>query len=129
MILNIDCQKGTLNKKNEFFFPSRRIVVSKSFTPEFVCEFNFQLFPFDSQECYIEMIHDGTDAKFVELMGDTLIFNGPENVNEYRLEAPSMIKAKGNSIKILVKFTRLPFKSILTILLPTMLINLVREII
>ena len=75
------------------------------------------------------MIHDGTDAKFVELMGDTLIFNGPENVNEYRLEAPSMIKAKGNSIKILVKFTRLPFKSILTILLPTMLINLVREII
>ena len=70
MILNIDCQKDTLIKKMNFF-PSRRIVVSKSFTPEFVCEFNFQLFPFDSQECYIEMIHDGTDAKFVELMGDT----------------------------------------------------------
>ena len=54
------------------------------------------------------MVHDGTDAKFVELVGGTLTFNGPENVNQYRLEAPSMIKAKGNSIKILVKFTRLP---------------------
>ena len=101
-------------------------MVSKSFTPEFVCEFNFQLFPFDSQECYIEMIHDGTDAKFVELMGDTLIFNGPENVNQYRLEDPSMIKTEGNSIKILVKFTRLPYDSLLTKLMPTILINLVR---
>ena len=74
------------------------------------------------------MVHDGTDAKFVELVGGTLTFNGPENVNQYRLKAPSMIKAKGNSIKILVKFTRLPFNSMLTILLPTMLISLVRQL-
>ena len=74
------------------------------------------------------MVHDGTDAKFVELVGGTLAFNGPENVNQYRLEAPSMIKAKGNSIKIRVKFTRLPYNSILTIMLPAILINLVRQL-
>ena len=102
-------------------------MVSKSFTPEVVCEFNFQLFPFDSQECYIELFQDGTDGKFVDLKAGILTFNGPTNVNQYRLEVPSIIKTKGNSIKILVKFTRLPYNSMLTILMPTILINLVRH--
>ena len=95
-------------------------MVSKSFTPEVVCKFNFQLFPFDHQD------QDGTDGKFIDLKEGNLIFNGPENVNQYRLEDPSMIKTEGNSIKILVKFTRLPYDSLLTKLMPTILINLVR---
>ena len=102
-------------------------MVSKSFTPEVVCKFNFQLFPFDHQDCYIELFQDGTDGKFIDLKEGNLIFNGPENVNQYRLEDPSMIKTEGNSIKILVKFTRLPYDSLLTKLMPTILINLVRQ--
>ena len=102
-------------------------MVSKSFTTEFVCEFNFELFPFDRQECYIEIFYDGTEAKFIELMGKKLTFNGRENVNQYTLEAPLMIKKKGNSIINLVKFTRLPYNIMLTIFLPTILINLVRQ--
>ena len=104
------------------------IVLSKSFTPEFVCEFNYALFPFDTQECYIDLINDGTEAKFIELMGRNLTFNGPENVNQYKIEAPSIIETEGtNSIKILVKFTRLPYNRMLTFLFPTILINLVRH--
>ena len=102
-------------------------MVSKSFTPEVVCKFNFQLFPFDHQDCYIELFQDGTDGKFIDLKAGNLIFNGPENVNQYRLEDPSMIKTEGNSIKILVKFTRLPYNSMLTTLMPTILINLVGQ--
>ena len=101
-------------------------MVSKSFTPEFVCEFNFKLFPFDQQECYIEIEPEGTDGRFINLYLKDLTFNGPSNVNQYRLEDPSMIKTKGNSIKIQVKFTRLPYNSMLTIIMPTILINLVR---
>ena len=103
----------------------------RSFTPEFVCEFdkNFALFPFDTQECYIDlMINDGTEAKFIELIGGTLTFNAPEDVNQYRFEAnPSMKKTNGNSVKVLVKFKRLPYNRMLTFLLPTILINLVRH--
>ena len=104
------------------------IVVSKSFTPEVVCEFNFQLFPFDQQECYIDLEPEGTDGKFIDLRGGSLMFNGPGNVNQYRLEVPSMIKTKGNSIRILIKFIRLPYNHMLTILMPTILINLVRYV-
>ena len=102
------------------------IFVSKSFTPEVVCKFNFMLFPFDSQECYIELFQDGTDGKFIDMKQGLLSFNGYANVNQYRLEVPYMIKTEGNSIKILVKFTRLPYNSMLTTLMPTILINLVR---
>ena len=101
-------------------------MVSKSFTPEVVCEFNFQLFPFDQQECYIEIKPEGTDGKFIDLRGGNLTSNIPGNVNQYKLEVPSMVKAKGNSIRILIKFTRLPYNCILTMLMPTILINLVR---
>ena len=103
-------------------------MVSKSFTPEVVCEFNFMLFPFDYQECYIELVQDGTDGKFIDLKEGNLTFNGPENVNQYKIEAPSIIETEGNnSIKILVKFTRLPYNRMLTFLFPTILINLVRH--
>ena len=101
-------------------------MVSKSFTPEVVCEFNFMLFPFDYQECYIELVQDGTDGKFIDLKEGILTFNGPVNINQYRLEVPSMVNTKGNSIKVEVKFTRLPHNRMLTTLMPTILINLVR---
>ena len=69
---------------------------------------------------------EGTDGKFIDLRGENLTSNAPGNVNQYKLEVPSMVKTKGNSIRILIKFTRLPYNHMLTILMPTILINLVR---
>jgi len=69
---------------------------------------------------------EGTDGKFIDLKGGNLTFNAPGTVNQYKLEVPSMVKAKGNSIRILIKFTRLPYNHMLTILMPTILINMVR---
>lgn len=101
------------------------IVVSKSFTPEVVCEFNFELFPFDNQECYIEISNDGTDGDFVELVENALQFTGPVNINQYQFESPRFVQTSKNFLKILVKFKRVPNNKILTTLLPTVLINLV----
>ena len=101
------------------------IVVSKSFTPEVVCEFNFELFPFDNQECYIEISNDGTDGDFIELVENTLEFTGPANINQYQFESPKFVQTSENSLRILVKFKRVPNNKILTTLLPTVLINLV----
>ena len=101
------------------------IRISKSFTPELVCNFDFYYFPFDYQVCFIEMATYGTDGNFVRLKSNSLSFTGSENVNEYKIETPEFMKTGKNSIKIAIKFKRIAYNKILTTLMPTILINLV----
>ena len=67
----------------------------------------------------------GTDGNFVRLIKDSLSFTGSESVNEYKIETPEFVKNGKNSIRVAIKFKRIAYNKILTIFMPTILINLV----
>ena len=104
----------------------RTITIEKSLTSEFICTFDFSMYPFDHQICFIEVLSSKIDDQFVKLVQDTLIYTGPNIVNQYDIEPLEFIESeKDNAIRIQIKFHRRIYNKLLNVGLPTILTNLV----
>ena len=95
----------------------------------FTCDFDFGLFPFDTQKCKIEFKIPPEYKKFVELWinQNEPEFLGEESVNQYVLDEFKFLESTNEKDKVVVQFTmrRQLVNVFLTFLIPTMLINLV----
>ena len=111
---------------NVYLKITRTITIEKSLTSEFICTFDFSMYPFDHQICFIEVLSNKIDDQFVKLVQDTLIYTGPHIVNQYDIEPLEFIDSeKDNAIRIQIKFHRRIYNKLLNVGLPTILTNLV----
>ena len=54
----------------------RIIRMTKTFTPEFECDFDMYWYPFDKQICYIDIVSFGDGSNFIDLNFFELEFTG-----------------------------------------------------
>ena len=96
---------------------------------EFLCKFDFQLFPFDLQKCTLEFAISNEDSQSMDLTNayDEPRYWGSNEVNQYTIENFKFLPHNGEDGRLIVQFTlkRQLINVFLTTLIPAMLINLV----
>ena len=96
---------------------------------EFLCKFDFQLFPFDIQKCTLDFGISHEDMQSMDLIQafEEPRYKGSNEVNQYAIENFKFLAQDGEKGRLIVQFTlkRQLINVFLTTLIPAMLINLV----
>jgi hypothetical protein len=59
------------------------IIMTRSYSNNFLCTFDMSVYPFDNQRCPVILTMDGNSGKFVDLVIDELIYSGAVDLNQY----------------------------------------------
>ena len=115
---DIDIYKGSENS----------ISMSRLYNIDFFCDYDMRWYPFDAQTCLMIMKLGGGTNKLVSLSPGLLRYLGPEELTQYYVKKYSMGETsveneKGLSISI--TFGRRLLGTILTVYLPTVLLNVI----
>ena len=115
---DIDIYRGSENS----------ITLSRLYNIDFFCDYDMRWYPFDAQTCLMIMKLGGGTNKLVSLSPGLLKYLGPEEltqyyVKKYSLEETRVENEKGLSISI--TFGRRLLGTILTVYLPTVLLNVI----
>ena len=115
---DIDIYKGSENT----------ISMSRIYNIDFFCDYDMRWYPFDAQTCLMVMKLGGGTEKLVSLTPGHLMYRGPEEltqyyVKKYLINETTLVDAKGLSISI--TFGRRLLGTILTVYLPTVLLNII----
>ena len=105
------------------------IRLSRSYDVDFICEYDMRWYPFDYQTCHMVILMDGNMGMFVDLVADSLNYSGPTELTQYFVKNTEMgVKSFGSKHGVLVvsiSLGRRLLGTILTIFLPTVLLNLI----
>ena len=105
------------------------IRLSRAFDIEFICEYDMRWYPFDSQTCYMVVLMEGNSGKFVELVDDLIKYTGPKELTQYFVKNVNMrirdFRHMSAVLVVSITLGRRLLGTILTIFLPTVLLNLI----
>ncbi len=105
------------------------ITISRVYSEKFLCEFDMRVYPFDTQNCTVELIMKGNSGKFVRLVSSQLEYLGPIDLTLYYVKETDIhnviIYPNIEAVRVEIIFGRRILSTILTIFLPTFLICLV----
>ena len=115
---DIDIYKGSENS----------ITLSRLYNIDFFCDYDMRWYPFDAQTCFMVMKLGGGSEELLSLTPGLLKYLGPEELTQYYVKKYSIGEtrletAKGLSISI--TFGRRLLGTLLTIYLPTILLNVI----
>ena len=100
------------------------LTMTKRISPRLTCSFQLQKYPFDSQECFIEVVND--KERFIYLDKVSIDFLGFDYVQQYMIhEVKFKQSTSKNAIVVSMILERQLLYIILTNLLPTILLTLV----
>ena len=95
----------------------------------FLIQFLSRWYPFDSQTCYMVMLMKGNTGKFVELVDDFIEYTGPTELTQYFVKETDMkitdFRQEVGALVVSMTLGRRLMGTILTIFLPTILLNLI----
>ena len=100
--------------------------MSRAYNTEFLCEYSMAWYPFDSQTCHLDFVLDASAAAFVQLVNGTLKYMGPVELAQYFVRRTVMQQfdyEERSGVRVLVVFGRRLLSNILTVYVPTVLLN------
>ena len=100
--------------------------MSRAYNTEFLCEYSMAWYPFDSQTCHLDFVLDASAAAFVKLVNGTLEYWGPVELAQYFVRNTLMqeyVYRDHTGVRVLVVFGRRLLSNILTVYVPTVLLN------
>ena len=115
---DIDIYKGSENT----------ITMSRLYNIEFFCDYDMRWFPFDTQTCFMVLKLGGGADKLVSLSPGDLEYLGPEELTQYYVKNYMIEETSSNGINVLrvsITFGRRLLGTILTVYLPTILLNII----
>ena len=115
---DIDIYKGSDNP----------IIMRRVYDIEFLCDFQMQWYPFDTQTCYTEFRLRGGMESFVELIPGTESYLGPKELTQYFVKRTSIERYESmgkRGVRISITLGRRLLGVFLTIYFPTVLLNLI----
>ena len=104
------------------------LVISRVYNIEFLCDYQMQWYPFDTQTCYMEFTMQKDMKKFVELLPGMNKYIGPADLSVYFIKGSEIEKYHRNGqhgVRVSVTLGRRLLGVFLTVYLPTVLMNLI----
>ena len=115
---DIDIYKGSENT----------ITMSRLYNIEFFCDYDMRWYPFDAQTCFMDMKLGGGTDKLVSLIPGQLKYLGPKELTQYYVKKYLIGEAvfeDGRGLSVSITFGRRLLGTILTVYLPTVLLNVI----
>ena len=103
-----------------------KLEMSRVYNTEFLCEFTMAWYPFDTQTCQLDFVLDASAAAFVKLVNGSLDYWGPVELAQYFVRSRMMQEytfRDRSGVRVMVVFGRRLLSNILTVYVPTVLLN------
>ena len=97
----------------------------KSYMKTFICEFNMEMYPFDTQKCLIDLRVKPKDESFIDLVVGFLQLARNKDLMQYMIIKYEMQPIEGSDIVVSLALGRKVLSQMLTIYLPSALIIVV----
>ena len=107
------------------------IKLSKTHNIAFLCKYRMAWYPFDTQVCTMDVVLHVVQAPFCSLEAEVLSYLGPTDLVQYFIRDTSMVTTLDNGrqgVRVYVVMGRRILSSILTVYLPTVLLNIMGHI-
>ena len=101
-----------------------KLILKQTYTHEFQCVFNLQNYPFDQQECSIDIITSSFDAPFLNLTSENLSIEQQPEMTLYRLTNYSLDNDK-EKVKMSISLKRKILSELLSTYLPSLLLLMI----
>ena len=111
---------------NVFDGVEAKLEKSRAYNTEFLCKYSMAWYPFDSQTCRLDFVLDASAAAFVQLVNGSLKYVGPVELAQYFVRSTIMQQfdyEDRSGVRVLVVFGRRLLSNILTVYVPTVLLN------
>ena len=119
----------TVNEDIEVFSgEENEITFSRVYSIKFDCEYQMAWYPFDIQNCSIEMVFDGVLDNYADLLVGSLWFSGEKELTQYFVRAYKIHQETIQDMTaVVVSLTlgRRLLGTFLTVFFPTILLNLI----
>ena len=116
------------NHQNIYIFDGKeaKVEMSRVYNTEYLCEYSMAWYPFDSQTCHLDFVLDASAADFVQLVNGSLKYLGPVELAQYFVRDTVMKQFEYENmsgVRVMVVFGRRLLSNILTVYVPTVLLN------
>ena len=112
--------EGKLFKGSENY-----LLYERSYMKTFVCEFNMEMYPFDTQRCIIDLRVKPKDESFIDLIVGDLALERNNELMQYMIIKYEMQNKRSSSVRLSLTLGRKVLSQMLTIYLPSTLIIIV----
>ena len=112
--------EGKMFKGSENLF-----LYERSYMKTFVCEFNMEMHPFDTQRCIIDLRVKPKDESFIDLIVGDLALERNNELMQYMIIKYEMQNKRSSSVRLSLTLGRKVLSQMLTIYLPSTLIIIV----
>ena len=121
------------NHENIYIFKGldNKMTLSKTHDIAFLCQYDMAWYPFDSQLCSMDVVLQVVQAPFCRLEAESLVYLGPTDLVQYFVRNSSMVTSRvggGQGVRVRVVLGRRILSSILTVYLPTVLLNIMGHV-
>ena len=119
--------------QNIYIFPGEdtNVEMARTYATEFLCLYNMNWYPFDTQSCSLDFMLDATANTFVSLMPGSLNYSGPVELTQYFVRQSTMTAHTFDDregVRVLVVLGRRLLSNILTVYMPTILLNIMGHV-
>ena len=108
------------------------MILQRMYAIDFDCDYYMAWYPFDLQKCTIVMGLRSKDVNYMEIIPKLLEYTGPKDLSQYYVKEFRMkkvlmryMKKKQNTIVVEVILGRRLLSTILTVYVPTILLNVI----
>ena len=104
------------------------IKFNRVYKSEFICTYDMRFYPFDIQVCTIDLVVDGSTAKFIDLLPGKLVYSGEPDLSQYYVMGFDIFSSKikdRQGVKVSLTLGRRLLGTILTVYVPTILLNVI----
>ncbi len=118
-----------LHNAHLYYGNENPITISRVYSEKFLCEFDMRVYPFDTQNCSVQIVMKGNSGNFVRLVSKKLQYLGPIDLTLYFVKQTDIynviIYPNIEAVRVEIIFQRRILSTILTTYLPSLLICLV----
>ena len=119
--------------QNIYIFPGEdtSVEMARTYATDFLCLYNMNWYPFDTQSCSLDFMLDATANTFVSLMPGSLNYSGPVELTQYFVRQSTMTAHTFDDregVRVLVVLGRRLLSNILTVYMPTILLNIMGHV-
>ena len=125
---NFEVDESDLHETTYFPGSENPLAYSRIYSLDFLCSFELQRYPFDTQTCKIDIMPTNKDQNFVRLIPDKLEYSGPIKMLTYTVVDYSMGESEHGSVVVTLKLKRMVSRQILSTYLPSLCILIIAQV-
>ena len=117
---------GNQNTENKLIFNGKEnpVQYERFYSLLFQCEFSLHWYPFDTQDCYLDIEPSKDLKKLIKFVNDKFKYEGPHDLTEYNVKKITMFMMVDGKLRVEVHVQRRLMSLILTAFLPTIILNI-----